>query len=119
MTTVVEGQLYRDLAPDMKPRDRRLRVIAVGDTHADLVVEHDLTGQVRKKTRASISRLQSAAFELLEDPADTDPLYLALLVAIGEVHHHGATLVDYARAAHRVAAAQEAMRTSSPGTAGK
>ena len=30
MSTVVKGQLYRDLAPDMKPRDRRMRVIEVG-----------------------------------------------------------------------------------------
>ncbi|MFD7787702.1 DUF6354 family protein [Streptomyces nojiriensis] len=31
---VAEGQLYRDLAPDMKARDRRLRVIKVGETRA-------------------------------------------------------------------------------------
>jgi len=116
MATVVKGQLYRDLAPDMKPRDRRLRVIGVGDTHAQLVVEHDLGGQAGKKTRASIARLRSAAFELLEDPVDTDPLYLALLAAISEVHRPSAVPADYARAAHRVAAQQET--TSSPGAAG-
>jgi hypothetical protein len=119
MTTVVKGQLYRDLAPDMKPRDRRLRVIEVGETHAQLVVEHDLGGQAGKKSRASIARLQSAAFELLEDPADTDPLYLALLAAIGEVHRPGAAPADYARAAHRVAVAHKETPTSQPGPAGK
>ncbi|MFF8902540.1 DUF6354 family protein [Streptomyces lydicus] len=119
MTTVVKDQLYRDLAPDMKPRDRRLRVTAVGDTHAQLVVEHDLGGQVGKKTRVSISRLRAVAFELLEDPADTDPLYLDLLAAISEAHHPGATPADYARAAHRVAVAHKETPTSPPSAAGE
>ncbi|MFD8381713.1 DUF6354 family protein [Streptomyces sp. NPDC059679] len=114
MTTVVEGQLYRDLAPDMKPRDRRMRVVEVGDTHAQLIVEHDLGGQAGKKTRASIARLRSAAFELLEDPVDTDSLYLALLAAISEAHSPGATPADYARAAHGVVVAQQKTPTSSP-----
>lgn len=101
MSDVTVGQLYRDLAPDMKPRDRRLRVVEVGESQAQVVVEHDLRGHEGKRTRASLARLRSAAFELLEDPAEADPLYLALLAAISEVHRPGATAADYARAAHR------------------
>ncbi|MEW2417554.1 DUF6354 family protein [Streptomyces sp. NPDC046866] len=101
-STVPENQLYRDLAPDMKARDRRLRVTAVRDGRADVVVEHDLGGQAGRKTHASIARLRSAAFELLEDPADTDPQYLAMLAAVAEVHRPGATPPDCARAALRV-----------------
>ncbi|MER6400132.1 DUF6354 family protein [Kitasatospora sp. NPDC001603] len=101
-TTVTLGQLYRDLAPDMKPRNRRLRVVAVGAARADLVVEHDLGGQVGKKTHASLSRLRSAAFELIEEATDTDPQYLAVLAAVADVHRPGATPADYARAAWHV-----------------
>lgn len=98
---VMKGQLYRDLAPDMKRRDRRLRVVAVGESRADLVVEHDLGGQEGKKTHASLARLRSAAFELIEDSADADPQYLAVLAAVADVHRPGATPADYARAALR------------------
>ncbi|MER5356649.1 DUF6354 family protein [Kitasatospora sp. NPDC002551] len=105
--TVTKGQLYRDLAPDMKSRDRRLRVLAVGDTRADLVVEHDLGGSAGKKTHASLTRLRSAAFELVEDAADADPQYLALLAAMAEVHRPDAVPADYARAALRVVRAAE------------
>ncbi|MFF3675949.1 DUF6354 family protein [Streptomyces sp. NPDC002120] len=101
-STVAENQLYRDLAPDMKARDRRLRVTAVRDGRADLVVEHDLGGPAGRKTHASTARLRSAAFELIEDPADADPQYLALLAAVAEVHRPGATPPDYARAALHV-----------------
>ncbi|MGS2592109.1 DUF6354 family protein [Streptomyces hebeiensis] len=104
--TVVEGQLYRDLAPDMKSRDRRLRVSAVGDVQAELIVEHDLGGSTGKKTRASLKRLRSTAFELIEDPTDSDPLYLALLEAVAAVHRPGATPADYARAALHACAAE-------------
>ncbi|MFD9575920.1 DUF6354 family protein [Streptomyces sp. NPDC059982] len=96
---VAEGQLYRDLAPDMKNRDRRLRVVAVGSTRAELLVEHDLGGPAGKTTHASLVRLRSRAFELIEDTADSDPRYLALLAAITRVHRPGATPADYARAA--------------------
>ncbi|MFB7260737.1 DUF6354 family protein [Streptomyces nojiriensis] len=99
---VVEGQLYRDLAIDMKDRDRRLRVTSVRDGRADLVVEHDFRGQVGRRTHATTVRLRSSAFELIEDPADADPQYLTLLAAIAEVHQPGATPPDYARAALRV-----------------
>lgn len=106
--TVSKGQLYRDLAPDMKPRDRRLRVMAVGNARAALVVEHDLGAVAGKKTHASITRLMSTAFELLEDPADTDPQYLALLAAMAEVHRPEATPADYARAAlHAIRGAEQ------------
>ncbi|MGP3691050.1 DUF6354 family protein [Streptomyces sp. IBSNAI002] len=105
---VTEGQLYRDLAPDMKSRDRRLRVIAVGSGRADLLVEHDLRAPAGKKTHASITRLMSSAFELLEDRADTDPLYLALLAAMAEVHRPEAAPADYARAAlHAIRGAEQ------------
>lgn len=103
-TDVTEGQLYRDLAPDMKPRDRRLRVVAVHDGRAEMIVEHDLQAHlVGRKTHAAFARLRSSAFELIEDPADTDPLYLALLAAVADVHRPDATPVDYARAALHVA----------------
>ncbi|MGW5852402.1 DUF6354 family protein [Streptomyces sp. NPDC055254] len=98
-SSVAENQLYRDLAPDMKARNRCLRVTAVRDGRADLVVEHDLGGTAGRKTHASLARLRSSAFELVEDPADADPRYLALLVAISEVHRPGATPAEYARAA--------------------
>ncbi|MFF8322941.1 DUF6354 family protein [Streptomyces bobili] len=49
--------------------------------------------------RRSPARLRSAAFELLEDPADADPLYLRLLSAVSRVHGSSATPADYARAA--------------------
>ena len=111
---VTVGQLYRDMAVDMQPRHRRLRVTMVGDNHAELVVEHDLTGQVGKKTKASIKRLNSGVFELLEDPADTDPLYLALLAAVSAVHGPEATPVHYARAAHQVASGSKALRPTDP-----
>lgn len=71
MTTrpaVSEGQLYRDLAPDMKDRHRYLRVTAVTNAQASLLVENDLGGQVGRVTRASLTRLSSSAFELLERP---------------------------------------------------
>lgn len=101
--TVAVGQLYRDLASDMKARDRRLRVLALDAGRAELVVEGDLYGQVGKKTHASLSRLQSSAFELLEDPSDTDPLYLSLLAAMAEVsQRREAAPADYARAALQV-----------------
>ncbi|GAA4824278.1 DUF6354 family protein [Streptomyces ziwulingensis] len=102
MTTaiaVAEGQLYRDRAPDMIDRDRRLRVTSISKTHAELVVEHDHGGQAGRKTRAALTRLRSSAFDLLEDPADTDPLYLQILSAMSRVHGPGATPADYARAA--------------------
>lgn len=102
-TAVSTGQLYRDLAPDMIDRDRRLRVLTITGDRAELVVEHDKAGLAGRKTRAALTRLTSSSFELLEDPADSDPLYLALLAAVSEVHGPNATPADYARAALRVA----------------
>ncbi|MGW7317222.1 DUF6354 family protein [Streptomyces sp. NPDC054865] len=99
---VAEMQLYRDLASDMRARDRRLRVTKVGEARAELVVEHDLGGPTGKTTHASLVRLRSAAFELIEDATDTDPQYDALLSAISAVHRKGAMPADYARAALRV-----------------
>ncbi|KQZ12065.1 MULTISPECIES: DUF6354 family protein [Streptomyces] len=96
---VAEGQLYRDLAPDMKKRQRQLRVVATTATHAKLIAEHDLGRKAGYTTTASLARLGSSAFELMEDPADTDPLYLALLSAMSRAHRPGATPADYARAA--------------------
>ncbi|MEW2373906.1 DUF6354 family protein [Streptomyces sp. NPDC006656] len=107
-TAVVKGQLYLDLAPDMKARDRRLRVVEVGSARARLVVEHDLGGQAGKTTHASIIRLTSRAFELLEDVLDQDPRYLAVLAAISAVHRPGASPADYARAAVNALSAPQA-----------
>ncbi|MGW2672595.1 DUF6354 family protein [Streptomyces sp. NPDC001272] len=59
----------------------------------------DLGGQAGKTTHASIIRLTSRAFELLEDVLDEDPRYLAVLAAISAVHRPGASPADYARAA--------------------
>lgn len=105
---VAEGQLYLDQAPDMLTRERRLRVTGIDATHAELIVEHDHGGQAGRKTRASLTRLQSSAFKLLEDPADTDPLYLLLLSAASRVHGPKATPADYARAALTVIRTAEA-----------
>ncbi|MET8298881.1 DUF6354 family protein [Streptomyces sp. NPDC005180] len=99
--TVTEGQLYRDMAPDMKARDRRLRVLEVGNSRARLLVEHDLGGTSGKTTHASLLRLTSRAFELIEDTVEEDPRYLAVLAAISEVHHPDASPADYTRAALR------------------
>ncbi|MFD0501567.1 DUF6354 family protein [Streptomyces rhizosphaericus] len=96
-----------------------MRVLEVGDTHAQLVVEHDLGGQSGKKTRVSLARLRSAAFELLEDPVDADPLYLALLAAISAVHCPGAAPADYARAAFQVAVARQEAPTNAPDAGGQ
>lgn len=96
---VVEGQLYRDLAPGMRTRERHLRVLAVGGSRAALLVEHDLGGSAGKTTHASLIRLRSRAFELIEDTHDPDPRYTALLQAITAVHRPEATPADYARAA--------------------
>ncbi|WP_331728605.1 DUF6354 family protein [Streptomyces sp. NBC_00158] len=99
--TVTEGQPYRDLAPDMRARDRRLRVVEVGNSRARLVVEHDLGGHGGKTTHASLVRLTSRAFELVEDTIDEDPRYLAVLAAISAIHHPDASPADYTRAALR------------------
>ncbi|RSS41587.1 hypothetical protein EF912_31345 [Streptomyces sp. WAC07061] len=85
--TVTVGQLYRDMAPDMKERDRRPRVVEVGNSRARLVIEHDRGGTGGKTTHASLLRLASRAFELVEDTLDEDPGYLAVLAAISQVHH--------------------------------
>ncbi|MEU3407637.1 DUF6354 family protein [Streptomyces sp. NPDC006670] len=98
-SAVTNGQLYRDMAPDMKARDRRLRVLDVGNARARLLVEHDLGGPTGKTTHASVTRLTSRAFELLEDTIDDNPRYLAVLTAIAEVHHPDASPADYTRAA--------------------
>ncbi|MFK0202471.1 DUF6354 family protein [Streptomyces lavendulae] len=96
---VTEGQLYRDLAPGMKARDRRLRVLAVGNSRVELLVEHDLGGRSGKTTHASLVRLASRAYELIETSLDQDPRYLTLLSAISAVHRPGTSPADYARAA--------------------
>ncbi|MEU9761686.1 DUF6354 family protein [Streptomyces sp. NPDC047987] len=102
--TVRVGQLYRDLAPDMRERDRRLRVISIGeDDRADCFVEHDLAGSTGKKNpRIQVRALASAGkFELLEDVSSipTDPRFTTLMTAITAVHGPEAKPLDYARAA--------------------
>lgn len=87
--------------PDMRARDRRLRVVEVGDARARLVVEHDLNGQSGRTTHASVVRLASRVFELLEDTVDEDPCYLAVLAAISAVNCPDASPAEYARAALR------------------
>lgn len=62
-----------------------------GETRAELVVEHDLAGLTGKTTHASLVRLRSSSFELIEGATDKDPQYLALLAAISEVHRRDAT----------------------------
>ncbi|GGN46676.1 DUF6354 family protein [Streptomyces fuscichromogenes] len=104
--TVQEGQLYRDLAPDMIDRDRRLRVTAIEpDGRAVCVVEHDLynSGQlVGRVTRVHTGNLANQRkFALLEDGPSTtsDPRYTLVLAAVAAVHSPTATPQDYARAA--------------------
>lgn len=92
-SAVAVGQVYRDLAPDMRDRDRRMQIISIHDGRAKVIVVHDLNGTSGKATWANLSRLRSAAFELVEDPADEDPLYLRLLAEMP---------AEYARAALRI-----------------
>ena len=97
-SAVTVGQVYRDLAPDMKDRDRRLQIISIHENRAKVVVVHDLNGTSGRITWASLSRLRSAAFELVQDPVDEDPLYLRLLAEMP---------AEYARAALRIIRNQE------------
>ncbi|MEU7031611.1 DUF6354 family protein [Streptomyces sp. NPDC046275] len=101
--TVRVGQLYRDLARDMRERDRQLRVISIGDDdRADCFVEHDLGGTTGKTPRIQVRALASPGkFELLKEASDspTDPRFVALLAAITAAHGPKATPLDYARAA--------------------
>lgn len=101
--TVREGQLYRDLARDMIHRDRRLRILAIGeDGRAECLVEHDLDGTAGRKPFIQIKALTTPSrYEFLEDAADlgADPGYSLLLTAMAAVHGPGATPADYARAA--------------------
>ncbi|WP_372411982.1 DUF6354 family protein [Streptomyces luteireticuli] len=104
MRNVQEGQLYRDLAPDMTWRDRRLRVTAIEDGgRAVCAIEHDVGGPTSgATTRIHAKNLANPRkFELLEEAAAlaTDPRYAKLLAALAAVDRPGATLQDYARAA--------------------
>lgn len=76
-------------------------MVEVGNSRARLVVEHDLGGHGGKTTHASLVRLTSRAFELVEDTIDEDPRYLAVLAAISAIHHPDASPADYTRAALR------------------
>ncbi|MEV6957211.1 DUF6354 family protein [Streptomyces sp. NPDC051183] len=101
--TVAVGQLYRDLAPDVKHRDRRLRVEEIGaDQRASYRVEHDHGGPIGRTPYIAVHSLASRAkWELLEEaPAvSTDPRYSQLLAALAHVHREDATVTDYASAA--------------------
>lgn len=103
MRIIEPQQLYRDLAPDMIGRDRRLRITAIGDDRrAEAFVEHDLGGTAGRTTRIRVQALaQPSKYELLEAAPETaaDPRYTAILAAIAAVHHQGATPADYAQAA--------------------
>ncbi|MCZ1012039.1 DUF6354 family protein [Streptomyces lydicus] len=101
--TVRIGQLYRDLARDMRERDRRLRVMSIGDDgRADCFVEHDLDGTTGKTVKIQVRALAyPGKFELLEEASNspTDPRFGVLVAAITAVHRPAATPLDYARAA--------------------
>ncbi|MFC5659827.1 DUF6354 family protein [Streptomyces nogalater] len=101
--TVRPGQVLRDLAPDMVARDRRLRVLALGDDgRAECLVVHDHGGGTGRKPSIKIDALASPSkFELVEEADDVtaDLRYTRLLAAITAVHRPGATPADYARAA--------------------
>ncbi|MEU7162043.1 DUF6354 family protein [Streptomyces chrestomyceticus] len=101
--TVAPGRLYRDLAPDMRERDRRLRVMALEDDgRARCTVEHDLGGSAGRTTRIQVTALATPhRFALLEDGNQlaADPRYPRLLAALAAVHGPAATPRDYARAA--------------------
>ncbi|MEU7156079.1 DUF6354 family protein [Streptomyces chrestomyceticus] len=101
--TVAPGQLYRDLAPDMDGRDRRLRVTALEDDGRVLcTVEHDLGGTAGRTTRIQLKALASPRrYALLadHDALAADPRYTRLLTAMAAVHGPAATPRDYARAA--------------------
>jgi hypothetical protein len=101
--TVRAGQVLRDLARDMIDRDRRLRVLALGDDgRAECLVIHDHGGTTGRKPFIQIAALASPSkFELVEeaDEVMADPRYAVLLAAISSVHSPDATPDDYARAA--------------------
>ncbi|KAB7839467.1 DUF6354 family protein [Streptomyces mobaraensis] len=101
--TVRPGQVLRDLARDMIDRDRRLRVLALGDDgRAECLVVHDHGGPTGRKPFIQIAALASPSkFELIEEADDVtaDPRYAVLLAAITAVHGPDATPADYARAA--------------------
>ncbi|MET8816671.1 DUF6354 family protein [Streptomyces sp. NPDC004549] len=101
--TVRVGQLYRDLARDMRDRDRRLRVLSIGDDdRAECSIEHDLGGPTGKTPRIQVRALATPAkFELLEEAShsNTDPRFVALLAAVTAIHGPAATPLDYALAA--------------------
>lgn len=103
MRTVRKGDLYRDLAPDMADRDRRLRVITIGDDgRAECQVEHDLWNTTGRTTPIHVHNLGNPRkFELLAeaDALTADPRFTALLAAMAKVHGPKATPRDYARAA--------------------
>lgn len=101
--TVRVGQLYRDLARDMHERDRRLRVLSIGDDdRAECSVEHDLGGPTGKTPRIQVRALAAPGkFELLEEASNspTDPRFGTLLAAITAAHGPAATPLDYTLAA--------------------
>lgn len=100
---VRSGQLYRDLAPDMLDRDRRLRVTGIGeDGRAQCLVEHDHGGTTGKARHIQVRALATPSkFDLIEDASSspTDPRFATLMAAIAQVHTPAATPLDYARAA--------------------
>ncbi|GGR80621.1 hypothetical protein GCM10010269_19710 [Streptomyces humidus] len=100
------GQLWQDMAPDMVDRERMLRVVAVGATHADCVVERDnRPGAAGRKARPlALRRFATSAFTLIEDVVDdADQLvYARFLAAMTDVQGGSPSPVEYATAALRV-----------------
>jgi Family of unknown function (DUF6354) len=109
--TVRVGQVLRDLARDMIDRDRRLRVLALGDDgRAECLVVHDYGGTTGRKPFIQIAALASPSkFELVEeaDEVTADPRYTVLLAAITAVHGPDASPGDYARAAFHALASPD------------
>lgn len=99
------GQLWQDMAPDMVDRERMLRVVAVGATHADCVIERDKQGTAGRKTRPlALKRFATSAFTLIEDVVDdADQVnYARFLAAMTGVQGGNPSPVQYATAALRV-----------------
>ncbi|WP_327740469.1 DUF6354 family protein (plasmid) [Streptomyces nojiriensis] len=99
------GQLWQDMAPDMVARERMVRVVAVGGTHAECVVERDKHGATGRPTRpVSLKRFTTSAFKLIEEVVDdTDQvLHARFLAAMTGVQGRTPSPVEYATAALRV-----------------
>ncbi|MCG7523974.1 DUF6354 family protein [Streptomyces sp. OfavH-34-F] len=101
---VTKGRFCRDFAPDRSAATGACassRSASPGPTSSS-----STTSAARRRRPAPASPGCARLPSRIEDAADTDPQYLAVLAAVADVHRPEATPADYARAAPR------ALRTS-------